>query len=124
MIAKYYQKGDSVDYTPTSAVNAGDVVVQGNLVGVAKLDIAAETLGSLAVEGVFECAKAAETVSTGDVMYYDAANQVVTKTVGTGDDALTTVFGVAIEDAEESDETVCVKLNTATVAIEVVTESE
>ena len=50
MGAKYIQEGKNVDYTPGSAVTAGDVVVQGDLVGVAKLDIAANRQGALAVE--------------------------------------------------------------------------
>jgi predicted RecA/RadA family phage recombinase len=52
-MADYVQKGDVLDYTPTGAVAAGDVVVIGALVGVAPRPIAANALGSLAVEGVF-----------------------------------------------------------------------
>ncbi|MDR1591110.1 MAG: DUF2190 family protein [Puniceicoccales bacterium] len=33
------QKGESIDHTPVADVAAGDVVVIGNIVGVAKLDI-------------------------------------------------------------------------------------
>jgi predicted RecA/RadA family phage recombinase len=36
--ATYVQHGDSIDHTPGAAVAAGDVVVQGELVGMAKLD--------------------------------------------------------------------------------------
>lgn len=52
-MASYVQKGDVVDYTPASAVAAGDVVVIGALVGVAPVAIAANKLGSLAIDGVF-----------------------------------------------------------------------
>ena len=52
-MADYVQKGDVLDYTPASAVAAGDVVVIGTLVGVAPRPIAANATGSLAVEGVF-----------------------------------------------------------------------
>ena len=51
-MTRYVQKGEAVDYRPTEAVAAGDVIVQGSLVGVARLDIEAGTLGSLAVVGV------------------------------------------------------------------------
>ena len=54
----YVQVGNSIDYTPDAAVSAGDVVIQGDLVGVAKLDIAAGALGALAVWGVFDFPKA------------------------------------------------------------------
>jgi len=52
-MADYVQKGDVLDYTPGSAVAAGEVVVIGTLVAVAPRPIAANALGSLAVDGVF-----------------------------------------------------------------------
>ena len=57
--AEFVQEGSAIDYTPGSAVTAGDVVVQSDLVGIAKLDIAANALGALAVAGVFDVAKEA-----------------------------------------------------------------
>lgn len=42
---------ETVDYTPGSAVTAGDVVVLGSIVGVATDDIAASALGALSVSG-------------------------------------------------------------------------
>ena len=59
MDARYVQRGDAIDHTPTADVAAGDVVVlSGKLVGVAKLDIKAGELGALALTGVYEVAKA------------------------------------------------------------------
>jgi predicted RecA/RadA family phage recombinase len=53
-MADYVQKGDILDYTAGgSAVPAGGVVVIGSLVGVAPRPIAANSMGALAVEGVF-----------------------------------------------------------------------
>ena len=52
-MATFVQDGRYVDYTPASAVAAGAVVVQVDLVGVAVRDIPANTLGVLAVEGQF-----------------------------------------------------------------------
>ena len=58
MDARYIQRGDAIDYTPTVDVAAGDVVVLSNkLVGVAKLDIKAGELGALALTGIYEMAK-------------------------------------------------------------------
>ena len=54
MLARYVQKGDAIDYRPTEAVAAGDVVIIADLIGIARLDIEAGTLGSLAVVGVFD----------------------------------------------------------------------
>ena len=59
MLARYVQKGDSIDYRPDTAVAAGDVIVIADLIGIARLDIEAHTLGSLAVVGVFDITKAA-----------------------------------------------------------------
>jgi len=53
-MASYVSQGDILDHTPSSAVAAGEVVVIGAIIGVAPRPIAANTLGTLAVEGVFE----------------------------------------------------------------------
>ncbi len=53
-MASYVQKGDLLDHSPAAAVAAGDVVVIGSLVGVAPRAIAANAVGSLAIDGVFE----------------------------------------------------------------------
>ena len=53
-MASYVSQGDILDHTPSSAVAAGDVVVIGAIIGVAPRPIAANALGALAVEGVFE----------------------------------------------------------------------
>ena len=57
MDARYVQNGDSIDFRPDRDVAVGEVVVLGSLVGVAKLDIKAGELGSLALEGVFDMRK-------------------------------------------------------------------
>ena len=54
MKARYIQRGDSIDYTSTSDIAAGDIVKVGSLVGVAKLDIKAGELCALALVGVYE----------------------------------------------------------------------
>ncbi len=50
--ARLVQQGAAIDYTPSSAVTAGDVIVQGALVGIPANDIAANTLGALSITGV------------------------------------------------------------------------
>jgi predicted RecA/RadA family phage recombinase len=83
-MADYVQKGDVLDYTPTGAVAAGDVVVIGALVGVAPRPIAANALGSLAVEGVFAlpCATGA-TGAQGSAISWVAASGVAHASTGT-----------------------------------------
>jgi len=111
MIARYIQKGEAIDYRPNAAVAAGDVIVQGNLVGIARLDIEAGSLGALAVVGVFEIAKATGAVAVGDVLYWDATNNNVT-TTATGN----TYIGKAVTASASADTQVSVLLNAPYVA--------
>ena len=106
MLARFVQKGESIDYRPDTPVAAGDVVVQDNLVGIARLDIPAGTLGSLAVVGVFDIAKDSSAVAAGNAVYWDADAKKAT-TAKTGNQYL----GKAILDADASGETVRVLLN-------------
>lgn len=85
--ARYVQDDETVDYTPTTAVAAGQVVVQGDLVGVAKLDIPANALGALATEGLFDFPKATGAGSgfaAGTTVYWDATNSVATASANDG----------------------------------------
>lgn len=114
MYARYVQKGEAIDHMPETAVAAGDVVVVGNLIGIARLDIPAGVLGALAVVGVYDVAKAAGAVAVGTPLYWDAANKKATA-VAAGNPYL----GKATRAAGATDETVRVLLNapyTATVA--------
>lgn len=108
--ATFVHEGKSIDYTPASDVAAGAVVVQNGLVGFAKTPIAANVLGALAVEGVFDVAKANEAVSFGDVIYWDANGDPVGGTAGSGAATKTSadnlVLGRAIKDAASGDATV------------------
>ena len=72
--ARYIKGDETIDYTPTSAVSAGQVVVVGDLVAVAKLDIPANTLGALHIEGVFDFPKGAGEIAAGATLYWDATN--------------------------------------------------
>jgi predicted RecA/RadA family phage recombinase len=83
-MASYVQVGDLLDYTPAAAVAAGDVVVIGALVGVAPRAIAANAVGALAVEGVFEipCATGATGAQGSEISYY-ATSGVAHASTGT-----------------------------------------
>lgn len=106
-MAKFVQRGDSIDYTPVSATTAGTVVVQNDLLGVALTDIAAGGAGALGVDGVFSFDKAAEAIAIGEKVWWDAANSRVTKTKG----VLTVLAGKAVTAAASGDTTVNVMLN-------------
>lgn len=107
--ATYIQVGESVDYTPVAAVAAGDVVVQGELVGVTKLPIEAGRLGALAVAGVFDFAKSTaggSALAAGANAYWDNTNKVATATVGSNK-----LIGKVVRAAADADATVRVRLN-------------
>ncbi len=87
MTATFIQEGASIDYTPGADVAAGAVVVQGELVGVAVRAISANTLGALAVEGVFDFPKATgggTAITAGAQLYWDDTNDVATTNAGAG----------------------------------------
>lgn len=108
MLATYVAPGAAIDYTPGTAVAAGDVVVVGSIVGVATRDIAANALGALAIKGVFRVAKATTSVSAiaaGAKLYWDAGNEVATTVASTHK-----VLGYAVAAASATDDTVDVDL--------------
>lgn len=106
MGATYRQDGCAIDYTPSTAKTAGDVVVQNGLLGVVKTDIAANVPGSLTVEGVFRFTKATGAVAIGQIVYYDAANDRVST-----DSAVGVPAGKAVTAALSADTTVDVAIN-------------
>lgn len=108
MNAKYIQKGDAVDYTPGADVSAGDVIVQGDLVGVAKLDIKTGKLGALALTGLFDFPKAAGTaIAAGARCYWDAAEGVAKGDAEAGANKLA---GKAVKAAADADAVVRIAL--------------
>lgn len=79
-MADYVQGDCLLDYTPSSAVAAGAVVVLNDLVTVAPRPIAANALGAVAIEGVFSMPKATGAIGQGALVYWDATAGNVTTT--------------------------------------------
>ena len=104
----FVQNGDNIDYTPGVDVPAGAVVVQGELIGVTKRPIPANTLGSLAVSGVFDFPKATtagSAISAGVNVYWNATAQQATTTASGNK-----LIGKTIKAADDADTTVRVRL--------------
>jgi len=82
-----FRHGDPlmVDYTPSSAVNAGDVVVISNYPLIAHQDIAANALGAVAAGGGVYEMTAGEALNAGEKVYWDDTNNKVKKTPGVGE---------------------------------------
>jgi predicted RecA/RadA family phage recombinase len=114
-MARFIHDGKSIDHTPTGNLSAGDVVVQNDLIGIAKLDIAAGTLGSLAVTGVFDVPKATgagTALGVGIKLRWDAVHQRVTTAADDGGTPATPYpyLGKVVRTAADADETVRVRL--------------
>jgi len=78
MAKNYVREGDVITYLNTgAAIASGDLVIVGNLVGVALTDIAATAgSGAVAVEGTFSVPKVAGAViAQGATVVYKAASK-------------------------------------------------
>ena len=85
--ARYISDGRYIDYTPAQDVAAGDVVIQGELPGVAVEDIPAGKLGALCVDGLVDFAKASgngTAIAAGTALYWDATAKQATASAGGG----------------------------------------
>ncbi|MBN2560627.1 MAG: DUF2190 family protein [Phycisphaerae bacterium] len=110
-VATYVHDGNTIDYTPGADVAAGDVVVQGDLVGVAKTPIAANALGALAVTGVFDFPKATgggTAITAGATVYWDVADSEAKTDDESGANKL---IGKTVKAAADADATVRVRLS-------------
>lgn len=98
--------GNLIDYTPGSAVSAGQVVVQNSLVGVSPLDIPASTLGAIDIEGVEDVTKGATAFAVGDPLYWDDSNNTASP-----DPSVGPYMGFCVTAAAAGDATVRAKLD-------------
>lgn len=74
--ATFVHQGDFIEHIPTTALAAGDVVVQRDLIGIAVRPIPAGQLGALGVTGVFDVP--VEDVGSwlvGQLAYWDPVDQ-------------------------------------------------
>lgn len=112
-----YSSAGVIDYTPSSAVTAGDVVLIGTIPMIATVDIAANELGSLTNEGIFKVPKTSDTFTAGDAVYWDVDGTPVTGTAlsGAADSSAATgnLMGYAVADAATGDSYVYVELTAA-----------
>lgn len=105
--ATFVFDGDTIDFTAAAAVAVGDVVVQGDLVGVVTRTLAIGELGSLIVEGVLDFNKLTNVAYTvGTILYWDDTNNVVTATA-TGNKAI----GKVVRAAATTDPTVRIRIS-------------
>lgn len=106
MNARYWQRGETLDYTATEAVTNGQVVSLGNRIGVAGNDIAEGATGALHVtRRVHHGQESLRENHHGAPVYYDATADEITATEKGNVPA-----GYAAATAEASDATVLVNI--------------
>lgn len=108
---------EMVDYTPGSDVSAGDVVVQGELIGIALRDISSGDLGALCISGVVDLPREGSTAFTaGQAVYWDEDGDPESGDAGSGAAVDSTAngsnkqIGVAIEAAADSSSVTTVRV--------------
>lgn len=110
-------RGETVDFTAVSSVNAGDVVLIGNIPMVASLAIAAGKTGTLDATGQFQVAKDTSVFAQGDTVYWKVTGDPVGGTAGSG--ACTSsatgakLMGTCVKAALTGDANVEVRLSAA-----------
>ena len=104
-LAKFVQEGHTIDCVPDVDLPAGEVYIRGDLVGVTKAPILANTLGPLGVTGVFDFPKAtAQAIPFGTTCHWDLnALQAVTV-------AADGLIGKCVRDAAVGETTVRIRL--------------
>ena len=74
MATSHHADGNVIDHVAGAAILSGDIVVTGDIVGVALTDIANTATGAVAIEGVWNVAKATGTAWVqGDSLDWDAS---------------------------------------------------
>ncbi|MDH5187351.1 MAG: DUF2190 family protein [Rhodospirillaceae bacterium] len=74
MASNFVENGDNLLYTATAAISADDVVVVGQQIGIAMVDIANTETGTVAMEGVFTVPKvSAAVIAQGEAVLWDSS---------------------------------------------------
>jgi predicted RecA/RadA family phage recombinase len=109
MATNYVQPGDTITIPAPAATASGSVVVVGDIIGVAAGDAASGALLDIETKGVWSLPKvAADVVTVGAAIYYDAGESLVTIDDAEGANAK---IGVAIAAAGNGAATVTVRLS-------------
>lgn len=117
MPALTYSDESSIDYTPASAVTAGDVVVLNGLIGIAVSDIAADKLGSLSIEGIKKVPKTTAAWVRGLPVHWNPTGDPDGGDAGTGAAnqlGVGSYMGLCVATAASGDDYGYVALNDAT----------
>lgn len=101
----FHSPGDTLPFVATADVASGDLVVVGDMAGVACGAVATGDLGQMKAEGVFTLRKDGNAIAPGSRVYATGTSGSVTATEGAN-----TPIGFAHLGAAAGDPTVLVKL--------------
>ena len=110
--ASFLQEGDQINYIPSAAVLAGQIVLLGEIIGVSPEPIAASGLGTLQTRGVFKVLKSGSTgpvFSVGDVVCWDSVNLTAVRVGASGSGIFP--IGTCVEAAATGDAFVYTRIN-------------
>lgn len=107
MATNYKQPGDVIQYTAGADISSGDVVVIGSILGVALVDIANGSTGSVAIRGVFTVPKVdGAAIEQGDTLSYDISVDAFDDNAATADAGdITGAAAFAWNDPADADTT-------------------
>lgn len=114
MATNYVYSGCTVDYTngTGSDISSGDVVVIGQQIGIAKVDIADGATGSVELDGVFTVPKvSAAVIAQGESVIYDVSASAFDDNAATPATGDVSACCVAVEAKGTSTTSIKVKLN-------------
>lgn len=81
MAKNYFAPGENIEFTTAGDVTSGDVIVAGNLVGIAaNTTVGAGKVNVMTIKGVWKVAKAVGALTQGAKVYWSAGNQTVSTT--------------------------------------------
>jgi len=112
--AELYSSDSAIDYTPSSAVVAGDVVVLNGMIGIASSAIPANTKGALQVEGIYQLPKTTAAWVRGLPVHWNPTGDPDNGTAGTGAAnqlGVGSYAGIAVETESSGDDTGAVNIN-------------
>lgn len=113
MATNYVYAGETLDYTNSgSAIASGDIVVIGNIMGVALTDIANGETGAVAIEKVWTAPKvSAAVIAQGEKVMWDVSASAFDDSLASPATGDVTGCCIATKAAGNGDTTVEVKLN-------------
>jgi predicted RecA/RadA family phage recombinase len=113
--AVFIQADGTVDFTTSSAIAAGDVIVRGLILGIAKQAYAANTLATIHTRGQFRVKKKTGAIVVGAIIFWDIDGSPVSGTASSGAASPTRssgdlILGKALAAQASGDETVDIEM--------------